>query len=297
MLIVSYPANQLGNSLRSVLSTKILAHTACADFVIDFSKKRCSPLAEATLRALLPDHVRAIRPSAVRELHEQHCMRWTKLYGTNSDPVVEAVFNPLDSFPTEGFGILHIYSVRPDFMTVEKYLRAKHDEYGKMTFPAVLHDEVAQFCRAWDLSNVLGVHIRHSDNLLDPAKTELNTPFPVFERKLREVTAAGERMLLCTDNQEIRDYLVSTYPRSTILPSSIAMGYQALYEMMLLAETKRVIGTYSSTFAYEACLFKGTDLELFERGAWRSYGFSFLRAAQTPVGAGSTSFLRAGDGQ
>ena len=58
------------------------------------------------------------------------------------------------------------------------------------------------------------------------------------------------------------------------------MGYQALYEMMLLAETKRVIGTYSSTFAYEACLFKGTDLELFEKGAWRSYGFPFLRAAQ-----------------
>ena len=86
-----------------------------------------------------------------------------------------------------------------------------------MTFPAVLHDEVAQFCRAWDSSNVVGVHIRHSDNLLDKDRAEYTVPR--IERKLREVTAAGERMLLCTDNQEIRDYLVSTYPRLTIPPA------------------------------------------------------------------------------
>ena len=30
-----------------------------------------------------------------------------------------------------------------------------------------------------------------------------------------------------------------TYPRSTILPNSIAVEFQALYEMMLLAETLR----------------------------------------------------------
>ena len=148
MLIVSHPANQLGNTLRSVLSTKILANAAGADFVIDFSKRRCSAVAEATLRMLLPDYVREISPMEIPELQEQQCMRWIKLYGTNSDPILEAVFNPVNTFPKEGFGVLHIYSVKPDCMTVQDYLRAKRDEYAKMSFPAALHEAVRQFCRA-----------------------------------------------------------------------------------------------------------------------------------------------------
>lgn len=265
MLIVSYPANQLGNGLRSVLSTKIFADAVGADFVIDFGKRSCSETAETSIRVLLPDYVCLTPPQGIRELDEQECMRWTSLYGTNSDPVVEAVFNPLNSFPSEGFGVLHIYSTKPDFMSVEHYLVAKRREYQNMSFPGVLRDVVKRFCHEWDLSHAVGMHIRNTDNLLDRSKARLATPFSAFERKLRELIAEHRLVLLCTDNQEIRDYLVSTYRRSIILPKIVGEEFQALYEMMLLAETARVIGTYSSTFAYEACLFKGTDLELFEK--------------------------------
>ena len=165
MLIVSYPTNKLGNTLRSVLSTKILADTADAKFVVDFSKERCSPITEQTLRTLLPDYV-GTTPSEIREIREQQCMRWIKLYGTNSDPVLEAIFNPVNSFPKKGFGISHIYSAKPDCMTVADYLRAKHTEYRKMSFPEILQDAVRRFCRAWDIAEVLGMHIRYSDNLL-----------------------------------------------------------------------------------------------------------------------------------
>ena len=113
MIIVNYPVNQLGNALRSVLSTKILADAASAKFVVDFTKGRCSLITERMLRALLPNYVSATT-SVIRELPEQQCMRWIKLFGTNSDPVLEAIFNPVNSFPKEGFSLSHIYSAKPD---------------------------------------------------------------------------------------------------------------------------------------------------------------------------------------
>ena len=280
MIIISYPVNQLGNALRSVLSTKILADAASAKFVVDFSNERCSSVTERALRALLPDYVSATT-SLIRELPEQQCMRWIKLFGTNSDPVLEAIFNPVNSFPKEGFGLSHIYSAKPDCMTVEYYLRAKHAEYGRMSFPEILKDAVRQFCHAWDIADVVGMHIRHSDNLLDSVKVNLNTQFSTFEDKLRTIIAAHARVLLCTDNKDIRDYLVSGYPKRIIIPNAIDRGAQALYEMMLLAESKCVVGSYGSTFSYEACLFKGTDLEVFEKGTWKRYEFSFLRDSAT----------------
>jgi hypothetical protein len=280
MIIVNYPVNQLGNALRSVLSTKILADAASAKFVVDFTKGRCSLITERMLRALLPNYVSATT-SVIRELPEQQCMRWIKLFGTNSDPVLEAIFNPVNSFPKEGFGLSHIYSAKPDCMTVEYYLRAKHAEYGRMSFPEILKDAVRQFRHSWDIADVIGMHIRYSDNLADSVKATLNTNVSVFENKLRTIIATHERVLLCTDNKKIRDYLVSIYPKSIILPNSINTDFQALYEMMLLAETKCVLGSYASTFSYEACLFKGTDLEVFENGVWKRYEFSFLRELST----------------
>jgi len=104
MIIISYPVNQLGNALRSVLSTKILADAASAKFVVDFSKERCSSVTERALRALLPDYVSATT-SLIRELPEQQCMRWIKFYGTNSDPVLEAIFNPV-KLPQRGIFLI-----------------------------------------------------------------------------------------------------------------------------------------------------------------------------------------------
>ena len=283
MFIVSYPANQLGNCLRSLLSTKILADSIGATFAIDFRHNRCSAEAATVIRKLLPDHIlpQQALPD-VRIIDERNCMRFIRLYGTNSDPTIEAIFDPEETFPKEGFGLLHIYSVRPDRMSVEDYIRTKHENYAKMRFPELLQERVEQFRRLHDMTNVTGMHNRYTDNLSDPLKKNLNTPFPVLEQKLQSLIAAGYAILLCTDNPQVRDHLRATYAKSMIFPDTVEPVLQPLYEMMLLAQTARVVGTYSSTFSYEACLFRGTDLELFEDGHWKNYRFSAVKSEKLP---------------
>jgi hypothetical protein len=210
-------------------------------------------------------------------IDERKCMRFTNVYGTNSEPDIEAVFNPKESFPKHGFAVAHIYSAKPHEMATAEYLSTKHREYRKLEFPGYLKESVAQFSRCHDLPNLVGVHIRHADNLQDPLKAPLRTPLPIFERKLGRVFKNGRSILLCTDDDQVRDHLRTKYQQYVTLPDSVNQVFQPLYEMMLLAETSSVVGTYSSTFSYEACLFNGTDLELFEGGTWRTYRFSSVR--------------------
>ena len=294
MLIVAYPANGLGNCLRSILSTKILANSIGADFAIDFRYDRCPADVAAIMRILFPGSLSSALPlTSVKPRDECNCMRFIRLYGTNSDPVLEAIFDPEESFPKEGFGLLHIYSAKPERMDVDRYVSCKHENYVAMPFPGPLRNSVERFCKSHDLTSVVGMHIRHADNLSDPMKQSLNTPFPVLEQKLKSLISDGHRILLCTDNAGIRRHLRSAYPKFVLLPDEVEAAFQPLYEMMLLAQTTRVIGTYSSTFSYEACLFEGTDLELFEDGHWKTYYFSSVRVrpASGAFGAGSQGLI------
>ncbi|HWG03937.1 MAG TPA: SEC-C metal-binding domain-containing protein, partial [Beijerinckiaceae bacterium] len=278
MLIVAYPANGLGNCLRSILSTKILADSIGADFAIDFRHDKCPTYIAAIIRTLFPDSLSSALPlTSVKPLDERNCMRFIRLYGTNSDPVLEAIFDPEESFPKDGFGLLHIYSAKPERMDVNRYLLLKHENYAAMPFPGALQSRVERFRKLHDLTSVVGMHIRYTDNLSDPLKKNLNTPFSVLEEKFKSLISVGHRILLCTDNSGIRNHLHSAYPKLVLLPDDVESTFQPLYEMMLLAQTTRVIGTYSSTFSYEDCLFEGTDLELFVNGAWKTYRFSSVR--------------------
>jgi hypothetical protein len=224
---------------------------------------------------LLPDGAN----TGIIALDERKCMQFIELYGTNSNPVVEAVFNPDDTFPAAGFGLAHIYSVKPHRMRINDYILQKHKNYLGATFPEFLKFRVRKFCRSKDMTRAIGMHIRNNDNLLDPTKKNLVTPFSAMEQKLQRTIAEGHTILLCTDNPEIRQYLRTQYAEHILLPDAVIPIFQPLYEMMLLSHTARIVGTYSSTFSYEASLFNGTDLEVFVDGQWEDYRFSLVRPA------------------
>jgi hypothetical protein len=47
--------------------------------------------------------------------------------------------------------------------------------------------------------------------------------------------------------------------------------------MMLLSHTKKIIGSYASTFSYEAAFFIGTDIELFINNEWKCTNLSIYK--------------------
>jgi hypothetical protein len=45
---------------------------------------------------------------------------------------------------------------------------------------------------------------------------------------------------------------------------------------MLLSETRKIIGSNSSTFSYESAFFKAKDIELYENGKWMTSQLSLF---------------------
>jgi hypothetical protein len=289
--IVCHPVNLLGNVLRAAASDKILADAIGADFAISIPWS-CHPTVRVALDMLFRAYLTPARLPA-RKVEETALMTFPGIYGTNSDPVQEAVFVPAEALPREDFWALHIYAAVPHGMSTAEYVRRKVAFYASLPVAPALRDAVDAFAARRGLGGAVGVHIRHTDNLNDAAKRDrqLNTPLPAFVAKVDELVASGRRILLCSDNPTVlRDLSRRVPPRSLVLADAAPTPpLQALYEMLLLSRTSRIVGSYASTFSYEACFFRGIDLECFEGGQWRRYPIAALAAAAAPASAPRTA--------
>lgn len=274
-------SGQLGNCLRNIASVKILADSTGAEWDIDLDQIEGLPRTVVIIKALFPDRIRVYPPDSYIYFGEHKIMEFLHFCGTNYHPLVEAMVNAVPSFD---FGIRHIYAFRPVSMTDADYVRRKFSFYKNVLWPSQLLEDVRQFISNeanGSLSEYVGCHIRYTDNLSDPCKRKfnLNTSLATFIDRLAMLK--GQPILLCTDNQALKATITSALPDARILFPNICTNnpdiWQPLYEMHLLSHTKYVIGSLSSTFSYEACLFHGTDLELFEDGEWNMYEISKYR--------------------
>ena len=237
---------------------KILAEARGRPFKIDLSyafDERCKKV----LRQLFGKYTEEENPMYTYFEQEKICD-----FGgipTNTHPVIEGYF--FDTIPTESFGSRHIYSlVDRSSMSDEEYVNRKIQTYKELNWPDFKTDQ--------DVSNLVGVHIRFTDNLNDVSKQLINTPIEVFMEKLKIIE---KPFLLCSDNQRVIRDVVSMYgEENVILPNKVEdSDFQGLYEMTLLSNTKHIVGSYSSTFSYESAFFRGTSLEVYENGEWRAY--------------------------
>ena len=277
-LIVCCAVNLLGNVLRAAASDKILADAIGADFAITLPWS-CRPDVRAAASMLFGSCVTTARLPAQR-VDETALMTFTGAYGTNTDPVQEAVFVPADALPRNDFWVAHIYAAAPHGMSTAEYVRRKIDFYASLSLAPELVAAVDAFAARHDLAHAVGVHIRHTDNLNDQRKRELrlNTPLSAFADKVTALAASGRRILLCSDNKAVLEQMGRRVPAGALVLADAAPArlLQPLYEMLLLSRTGHIVGSYASTFSYEACFFRGIDLECWERGAWRRYAIAAL---------------------
>jgi hypothetical protein len=87
-----------------------------------------------------------------------------------------------------------------------------------------------------------------------------------------------DRVFLCSDNKQVLEIFQGLKSENLVIADTVEDNdFQGLYEMMLLSETRKIIGSNSSTFSYESAFFKGTDIELYENGIWMTYRLSFFK--------------------
>ena len=266
------PEALLGNCLRNISSCYIIAKHFNFNLLIDMTHNGgIRPKEHLIIHMLLPEICRMNCDNKYIKYKYREVANFDKIYfnGTNTNLICEGRFTPKDRY---NFGIESmIFNTIPGNMTNEEFISEKIKFYKQLTFPSDLVKCVNNFKNKHDLANCIGVHIRYTDNIGDRGKSDyyLNTNFETFFNKIN--TLSNEKLLICSDNAEVIKNLKESNMKNLIFADECILRVieyqkylQPFYEMMLLSNTKLIIGSSSSTFSYEAAFFNGTDIELYE---------------------------------
>jgi len=275
--IVAVCMNGIGNVLRHFCSARLLAAHWRRPLRVVIGSDRLSPVTKAALGGVLGATVTT--PEAIaREygaalVSDLDLYDHVGIYGTNSHPLTEAYFRP--TVPPVAFPYLSIYAAQPRSYGDADIIRYKTQTYGQLPWPEELRQTVGAIAHQLELAERVGVHIRLTDNLTDACKTahHLNTPLEAFVGFLMELALVEEaRFLVCTDNPEVIPVL-QELELDVMTPPVVAPPLsQEMLEMHLLSQTRGIVGSYSSTFSYEAAFLNGgKPLWLWEKGTWQLY--------------------------
>jgi hypothetical protein len=115
--------------------------------------------------------------------------------------------------------------------------------------------------------NTIGVHIRRTDNL----KSVLNSPVGLFIDLMKETVSSDSnaRFFLATDSPEVESELQGIFSERIILQPDKKLGrdnpdaiQDALVDMLCLSKTKRIIGSFWSSFSETAASMGKIDLQI-----------------------------------
>jgi hypothetical protein len=165
------------------------------------------------------------------------------------DKIVRELFN--DSVKTYISTVHQFYQVPDSFA----YFKPVHE----------LDDKINQLRNSFS-SNTIGIHIRRSDNALSIQ----HSPIKAFvDAMQREIDADSNTMFfLATDSTGEEQYLKRTFPDRILtynkqLDRNSEKGIQdALIDLYSLSNTKKIIGSYYSSFSEVAAQIKGITLNL-----------------------------------
>ena len=116
---------------------------------------------------------------------------------------------------------------------------------------------VEYYSKKYDVSNLVGVHVRRDDFLIGKERLGDVSSDNKFFDKMKEVLDkdSSTKFLLCTDSQETEDKFVREfgskiviYPKKNRDRTTKIATQQGLIDLLLLSKTKHIIGTYKSTF-------------------------------------------------
>ena len=114
--------------------------------------------------------------------------------------------------------------------------------------------------------NTLGVHIRRTDNRM----AIRFSPLSAFRQKIDQLLEceAFNQIFLCTDDEQVRQYFKKTYgnrllTRQVEISRDSLLGIQnAVIDLWSLAQTRRIVGSYYSSFSETAAEISGIPLDI-----------------------------------
>ncbi len=145
-----------------------------------------------------------------------------------------------------------------EFEGIPMNIRKDILEYLKRLVPiSFVREEVEKFLKKNDLTDFVGIHARRGDFLLGKeglGKVSSNERF--FEEIDKILKENPEQMFfLCTDCEETENLFKSklkekviVYPKNNRDRENVSVTQEGLVDLILLSKTKKILGTYLSTF-------------------------------------------------
>jgi len=145
-----------------------------------------------------------------------------------------------------------------EYERIPQSLRKEFLKYIKKLAPAKgIRDTLGKFTKKYDFKNIVGVHARRTEFLLNAdGRGSVSSDERFFER-MRQIIEKNPktRFFLATDSKETEQNFIREFGNKIIVfsgknwdKSSKESIQHALIDLLLLAKTRHILGTYLSTF-------------------------------------------------
>ncbi len=289
IIFESLPTSGLANQLRGLTSAMLMAEDLGRELHLSWNEHQDMP--DTSLSDLFSEPI--LTPTTLSGSSFSRLEQWRFCHRNREvlnlrDQLKRAVF-PHHQFNSIGCDMVatginpasrrilissyYSYSLRriPDPV----FYRRRNRAYQSFVLVPELDQAIKKFEANAFGDHTLGIHLRTGVSIRN-AKMGIHAgshfwpegiPFQTFFTLIDEEIDAhpGTKILLATDNLSVCDPLLSRYedriimyPKPTdngmIGRSSLADHKNALVDLFLLARTQKLIGTYNSTFSYEAAV-------------------------------------------
>jgi len=120
-----------------------------------------------------------------------------------------------------------------------------------------IRKKISEFERKNSIKNCTGIHIRRGDYLAGKDRLGFVSEESLFINRIKELIDINpkERFFLCTDSKETQEKFkkifedkIITFTKTNFDRLGVIFTQEGLIDLLLLSKTKRILGTYGSTF-------------------------------------------------
>lgn len=120
-----------------------------------------------------------------------------------------------------------------------------------------IRNKISEFERKNDIKNCVGIHIRRGDYLKGKDKLGFVSEDKSFIDRINELIKINpkENFFLCTDSEETQQKFkklfgekIITFTKTNFDRNGIIFTQEGLIDLLILSKTKRILGTYGSTY-------------------------------------------------
>lgn len=166
----------------------------------------------------------------------------------------------------QNYDFLKLLSYKSVFIETCQWFYTGNEGFLHLNPIEKISDQVQNFTRNFD-KHTIGIHVRRTDHILSIKAS----PLSEFKKNMHSEIDRNKNTMffLSTDSKEVEKTLkvefkdrIITYENKELSRNSSKGIKDAFIDMLCLSKTKKIYGSYHSTFSHVASLINGIELQV-----------------------------------